>query len=85
VLLYKQTTLPKLLSLHTGRWSISPAGEKWRVTSTHRVAIAVSAIPEVLGPDATVEDAKELVRANLGNNSRQTLKAAVSWAMNSAP
>ncbi len=84
LLRYKQITLPKLLTLHTGLWSISPVGEKWRITSTHKVAINISVVPEVLGPDASVEDAQNLVRGNLSNNSRQTLAAAVAWAVSSA-
>ncbi|WP_333749214.1 aromatase/cyclase [Streptomyces sp. IBSBF 2394] len=79
-LLYKQVTLPALLSLHTGEWTISPAGENWRITSRHTVAIDREAVTNVLGPDATVEDAKQLARRNLGNNSLRTLEAAVRWA-----
>lgn len=80
VLRYKQSTLPALLSLHTGRWTITPAGEKWRVTSTHTVAIKCEAITDVLGVDYTPREARDLARANLGNNSRRTLEAAVAWA-----
>ncbi|MFC9754071.1 SRPBCC family protein [Streptomyces sp. NPDC056921] len=79
-LLYKQVTLPALLTLHTGEWTISPAGEKWRVTSQHTVAIDPGAVRKVLGPEATVADAKRLARRNLGNNSLRTLEAAVRWA-----
>ncbi|MGI5368228.1 cyclase [Streptomyces sp. A244] len=79
-LLYKQVTLPALLSLHTGEWTITPAGERWRVTSKHTVAIDPEAVPKVLGPGATVSDAKQLARRNLGNNSLRTLEAAVRWA-----
>jgi aromatase len=79
-LLYKQVTLPALLSLHTGEWTITPAGESWRVTSKHTVAIDPEAVPKVLGPGATVSDAKQLARRNLGNNSLRTLEAAVRWA-----
>lgn len=84
VLLYKQTTLPALLSLHTGRWSITPYGEKWRVTSAHTVAIRGQAVKAVLGPDATVADARALARRNLGDNSRKTLEAAARWATDAA-
>lgn len=77
---YKQTTLPKLLSLHTGLWTITPAGEQWRVRSQHTVAIRTEAVTELLGPKATVEDARRLARSNLGNNSTRTLEAAVRWA-----
>ncbi|MGW6641266.1 aromatase/cyclase [Streptomyces iakyrus] len=79
-LLYKQVTLPALLSLHTGEWTITPAGERWRVTSKHTVAIDPEAVPKVLGPGATVSEAKQLARRNLGNNSLRTLEAAVRWA-----
>jgi hypothetical protein len=84
VLLYKQTTLPRLLALHTGRWTITPCGEKWRVTSTHTVAIRADVVEDVLGPGATISDARALVRENLGNNSRLTLAAAVRWATDQA-
>lgn len=80
VLLYKQTTLPRLLSLHTGRWTIAPFGESWRVTSSHTVAVRPEAVEAVLGPGATVADARDLARNNLGENSRRTLEAAVRWA-----
>ncbi|MFF4434471.1 SRPBCC family protein [Streptomyces sp. NPDC001513] len=84
-LLYKQVTLPALLELHTGEWTISPSGESWKVTSKHTVAINPEAVQKVLGPDATVVDAKELARRNLGNNSLRTLEAAVRWADAAAP
>ncbi|MER6067913.1 SRPBCC family protein [Streptomyces sp. NPDC001817] len=84
-LLYKQVTLPALLSLHTGEWTIAPVGESWRVTSKHTVAIDPEAVPKVLGPGATVSDAKQFARQNLGNNSRRTLEAAVRWAGTAVP
>ncbi|MDJ0362341.1 SRPBCC family protein [Rhodococcus sp. H29-C3] len=79
-LLYKQITLPELLTLHTGVWTIAPAGELWKVTSQHTVRIDASKIHAVLGNQATLRDAQELVRRNLGNNSLLTLKAAAKWA-----
>ncbi len=84
-LLYKQVTLPALLALHTGSWTISPVGEQWRVTSRHTVAINADAVGKVLGAKATVADAKELARRNLGNNSLRTLEAAVRWAKADVP
>lgn len=84
VLRYKQTTLPELLSLHTGVWTIAPAGEQWRVRSEHTVAIRTDAVARSLGGTATVDDARRLARKNLGNNSRMTLEAAVRWARDAA-
>ncbi|WP_410634898.1 aromatase/cyclase [Amycolatopsis sp. cmx-4-83] len=80
VLLYKQTTLPRLLTLHIGRWTIRPAGEKWRVTSTHTIAVRPEVIVPLLGPGVTTEQARVVARRNLGTNSLRTLEAAVRWA-----
>ncbi|MCX5339773.1 aromatase/cyclase [Streptomyces atratus] len=84
-ILYKQVTLPALLALHTGTWTIAPAGESWQVTSEHTVAINPEAVQKVLGPSATLSDAKQLARRNLGNNSLRTLEAAVRWAGTAVP
>lgn len=79
-IVYKQTTLPALLRLHTGVWVVRPEQGRWRITSQHTVAVAEDRVREVLGPGAAVEDARALARTNLGNNSRLTLTAAVAYA-----
>ncbi|HEY0167793.1 MAG TPA: SRPBCC family protein [Jatrophihabitans sp.] len=79
-IVYKQTTLPALMSLHTGVWTIRPHEQGWQISSEHTVAIRSERVSAVLGPDATVQTARELARSNLGNNSRLTLAKAVSYA-----
>jgi aromatase len=80
---YKQTTLPALLSLHTGCWLVTEDpgdGRGVTVTSEHTVSIAKDAITTVLGPDADVAQAREFVRNALGGNSRATLARAKEYA-----
>ena len=75
-IVYKQTVLPALLSLHTGEWSIEPDGDGLVVTSRHTVVIREEAIAEVLGADADVPRARGFLREALGGNSRATLELA---------
>jgi aromatase len=80
---YKQVTLPALLSLHAGSWLVTedPADHRGiTVTSRHTVSIAKDAITNVLGPDADVAQAREVVRNALGGNSRATLGRAKEYA-----
>ncbi|MFM9441685.1 aromatase/cyclase [Streptomyces acidiscabies] len=78
---YKQTTLPALMTLHTGRWELEqhPDGTI-TVTSQHTVALNEPAITGVLGPDAGVPEARAFIRDALGNNSRATLGHAKKYA-----
>lgn len=82
-IVYKQTTLPALMSLHAGEWRFEPDPERpgsVLVTSHHTVRIAQERIAEVLGADADLAKARTLVREALGGNSRITLQHAKQFA-----
>ncbi|MET9592100.1 aromatase/cyclase [Streptomyces sp. NPDC006516] len=80
-IVYKQTTLPALMSLHTGRWDFH-TGDDGTVTasSQHTVVIAAENITAVLGADAGVPEARKFLRDALGANSRATLGHAKRFA-----
>jgi ribosome-associated toxin RatA of RatAB toxin-antitoxin module len=75
-IVYKQTTVPKLLTAHTGRWTFEEVAEGTRATSEHTVVINPDAVPDILGAGATVADARAAVRKALGTNSTATLLRA---------
>ncbi|MFD8014946.1 aromatase/cyclase [Streptomyces sp. NPDC058955] len=78
---YKQTTLPALLALHTGYWQLTEdADGVTTATSQHTVILNADAIPQVLGPDAGVPEARAFIREALGGNSRATLGLAKRYA-----
>lgn len=77
---YKQTTLPALMTLHTGYWTFTENEAGVAASSQHTVTINTGNIAAVLGPDATVADAKEYVRTALSTNSRATLGHAKDHA-----
>jgi aromatase len=80
---YKQTTLPALMTLHTGYWSFEedPADPASTLaTSQHTVVINEANITKVLGPQAGVAQAREYVRAALSTNSTATLGHARYYA-----
>ncbi|PYC64819.1 cyclase [Micromonospora arborensis] len=79
-IVYKQLRTPALMSVHTGQWSIEPHEDGAMVISTHRVVLDPQAIQGVLGPDATLGDARTYVRAALGRNSTATMYAAKEFA-----
>ncbi|MEV6124652.1 aromatase/cyclase [Streptomyces sp. NPDC052077] len=78
---YKQTTLPALMTLHTGNWQFEE-GEDGVVTATsqHTVVVDPENITKILGRDAGVEQAREFLRDVLGANSRATLDHAKRYA-----
>lgn len=78
---YKQTTLPALMTLHTGCWTFTD-GEDGTATaaSQHTVVLRPENITTILGPDAGVAEAREYVRNALGANSRATLGYAREYA-----
>jgi aromatase len=80
---YKQTTVPALMKLHTGYWLLEedPA-DAGRVlaTSQHTVVINDARITEILGPDADEQKARDFVRNALSANSRATLEHAKKYA-----
>lgn len=82
-IVYKQTTLPALMTLHTGRWSIvadADGGPGLTVTSQHTVTINEDNIQRILGPDADVAAARDFVRRALSANSCATLRYAKEFA-----
>lgn len=81
VLAYKQTTLPPLLGLHTGVWTVTQSQDNTLlITSEHTVSINVDKVEALLGLGATAEDARELARRNLSNNSQLTLARTAEFA-----
>ncbi|MER8073216.1 aromatase/cyclase [Streptomyces sp. NPDC094034] len=78
---YKQTTLPALMTLHTGYWRFDEeSAGVTTVTSQHTVVVNTDTITRVLGPDAGVPQARTFLREALGANSRATLGHAKSFA-----
>ncbi|WP_328298713.1 aromatase/cyclase [Streptomyces sp. NBC_00435] len=77
---YKQITLPALLLLHTGRWTLVEDGDGVLATSQHTCILNTDNITRILGPDADVEKAREFVTGALSTNSRATLGHAKDFA-----
>ncbi|WP_282700350.1 aromatase/cyclase [Streptomyces sp. CC219B] len=80
-IVYKQTTLPALMALHTGCWSLVEDDRGvTTATSQHTVIVNTGNIHAVLGPDAGVPEARTFLRNALGTNSRATLGHAKDYA-----
>jgi aromatase len=79
-IVYKQTTLPVLLSVHTGHWLFEDTSDGCTLTSRHTAIIKPEAVAEVLGPDATVQGAREYIQTALTANSRVTMEHAKAFA-----
>ncbi|MEU1816569.1 aromatase/cyclase [Streptomyces roseifaciens] len=77
---YKQTTLPALITLHTGYWTFTPNDDGVAASSQHTFTVNTDAIATVLGADATVQDAIAYVRTALSTNSMATLGLAKAYA-----
>ncbi|MFF2997808.1 aromatase/cyclase [Streptomyces sp. NPDC057950] len=77
---YKQVTLPALMTLHTGHWTFTDTDEGVTATSQHTVTLNTDNITTVLGPDATLTDARTYVHTALSTNSRATLTHAKAHA-----
>ncbi|MGW7071657.1 aromatase/cyclase [Streptomyces sp. NPDC054855] len=77
---YKQVTLPALMTLHTGYWTFEENGTGVAASSQHTVVLNPDNIARILGPDATVADAREYVHSALSTNSRATLGHAKDYA-----
>ena len=73
---YKQTTLPALITLHTGLWTFTPNDDGVAASSQHTFTVNTDNIAKVLGADATVRDAIAYVRTALSTNSMATLGIA---------
>lgn len=78
-IVYKQTVLPTLLSLHTGAWTLVTDGSGVLAASRHTVVINTQNIATVLGDRAGIDDAKEFVRKALSGNSTATLHHAKEY------
>jgi aromatase len=70
------------MTLHTGQWTITPTGDGTAVTATsqHTVTINTDNITTILGPQATLDDARTYVHTALSTNSRATLGHAKNHA-----
>jgi aromatase len=79
---YKQVTLPALMTLHTGYWTFTENESGAAASSQHTVVLNTENIARILGPEATVADAREFVRGALSTNSRATLGHAKDYAEN---
>jgi aromatase len=79
-IVYKQITLPALMTLHTGYWLLADDGDGVAATSQHTVVINAANITKILGEDAGVPEAREFVRNALSTNSRATLGHAREYA-----
>lgn len=79
-IVYKQITLPALLLLHTGRWTLVEDGDDVLATSQHTCTLNTGNITKILGPEAGVEQARDFVRTALSTNSRATLGHAKDFA-----
>lgn len=83
-IVYKQTELPALMSLHTGEWLIRENSTGCEISSAHTVVIKPEAIEPVLGEGASAADARSFLRQALGGNSTATLHLAKSYAEQAA-
>jgi aromatase len=79
---YKQVTLPALMTLHTGYWTFAENEGGVAASSQHTVVLNTDNIARILGPDATVADARAYVRGALSTNSRATLDHAKQYTEN---
>jgi aromatase len=83
-IVYKQIETPALMRVHTGEWLLAEGDGTTLASSTHTVVINTENIAEVLGSDATVEDAKKFVQQALSHNSSTTLRYAKAHAESAA-
>ncbi|MFF2080903.1 aromatase/cyclase [Kitasatospora sp. NPDC058162] len=80
-IVYKQTTLPALMNLHTGYWQLDEGDDGvTTATSQHTVVLNTENITRILGEDAGIPQAREFIRNALGANSRATLGHAKEYA-----
>ncbi len=79
-ILHKETASRRLISAHCGEWSVVPDETGVTVVSQHHVVLREKDVEQVLGVGARLEDARRWVRAELGYESRQTLRLAQEYA-----
>lgn len=75
-IVHKETVPRKLLAAHCGEWSVLPDETGVTVVSQHHVVLCEKDVEQVLGAGATLKDARRRVRAELGQESLQTLRLA---------
>lgn len=75
---YKQRVTPPLLAGHSGEWVFEPHPQGTLAVARHTVTLRPETIPGLLGPGASVADARAHVREALGRNSRGTLVHAAA-------
>lgn len=78
-IVYKQIQTPPLLEAHTGHWSFETTPEGVVLGSRHTVTIRPEKLA-LLGPDATVQDARNYLRRVLSTNSMGNLRLAKTYA-----
>jgi aromatase len=79
-IVYKQITLPALMTLHTGYWDLTEDDTGVTASSQHTVVLNPANIAAVLGPGADVAQARDFVRTALSTNSSATLGHAKEYA-----
>lgn len=84
-IIYKQIKPPRLMSAHTGRWTIEKVADGGaRVSSRHDVVIDMAAARSILGDDVTASQVRERLRTSLGTNSLATLRRAQEFVAGQA-
>ncbi|MGK5530980.1 aromatase/cyclase [Streptomyces sp. URMC 129] len=79
-IVYKQITLPALMTLHTGYWKLEENADGVAATSQHAVVINTENITKILGEDAGLAEARTFVKNALSTNSTATLGYAKAYA-----
>ncbi|MCZ2526322.1 aromatase/cyclase [Streptomyces sp. HB2AG] len=76
-IVYKQTHLPALMSLHIGSWELAEDGDGvTTATSRHTAVVDPANVTAVLGAGAGIAEARSYLRSALGGNSLATLEHA---------
>ncbi|MFB8246293.1 aromatase/cyclase [Streptomyces sp. NPDC055952] len=75
-IVHKQTSTPALTDARTGAWILVPDATGVTVTARHEVILREEDVEPVLGPGATVADARRHVREELGRATTATLTLA---------
>lgn len=79
-IVYKQVGLPAPLTVHTGYWRLRQDGGGVSATSQHTAVLNAAHIPTMLGPDATLAQARIFIADALSANSLATLGHAKEYA-----
>ncbi|QKV93073.1 SRPBCC family protein [Streptomyces sp. NA02950] len=79
-IVYKQTRVPPLMTVHTGQWALVEEPGGLAVISRHTVVLNPDTIRQLLGETAVVADARKFIRNALSANSLATLEHAKEYA-----